>query len=64
MTISRGGHFIVRVKSTVGVQFAHMELPDGYEIDSHGWIAEVHTGPQPDAETAWREHLRKRGRIK
>jgi hypothetical protein len=60
MIIQQAGHYIVRVQSNQGTQFAHMELPANYDTDSHPLFREVHTGPHPDAVTAWIEHRRLR----
>jgi hypothetical protein len=53
-------HYIVRVKSNSGVQFGHMELPEGFDATSHPLIDAIHTGPHPDEKQAWDEHRKLR----
>lgn len=60
MIIRKTGHYIVRVVSNQGVQFAHLELPEGYNTDTHPLIGEIHTGPHEDAVLAWLEHRKLR----
>jgi hypothetical protein len=56
MIIEQDGHYIVTIHSNAGVQYAHVELPTGYDTAGHPAILEIHTGPHPDAPTAWQEH--------
>lgn len=60
MIIKEAGHYIVQVVSNQGTQFAHMELPAGYDTDTHPLFREIHTGPHADAVAAWIEHRRLR----
>jgi hypothetical protein len=59
MIIEQAGHYIVTINSNAGVQYAHVELPAGYDTASHPAIREIKSGPHPDAPTAWQEHRRK-----
>jgi hypothetical protein len=56
MIIEQAGHYIVSINSNNGVQWAHLELPVGYDTGTHPAIQEIHTGPHADAPTAWQEH--------
>jgi len=56
MRIEKKGHYIVRVLNNSGVQYAHMELPEGYDTDQHGFIQEIHAGPHDDELQAWAAH--------
>ena len=56
MKITQAGHYIVRIRGSAGIQYAHMELPADYETDSHGMIEEITAGPETEAIGAWSAH--------
>jgi hypothetical protein len=49
-------HYIIKVKSPHGEQYAHIETEDESTLKSHPSFQYVSTGPHVDANTAWQEH--------
>lgn len=64
MIIQKAGHYIVKVHNNQGEQYSHLELPVGYDTDTHPLIHSVHTGPHDDEIVAWQthRHLRREGK--
>ena len=59
-------HYICKIDNGHGVQFSHVELPDG-QTPLSGFTLDypkIEVGPEPTAELAWDAWHRKQGELK
>jgi hypothetical protein len=59
-------HYICKINNGHGVQFSHVELPDG-QTPLSGFTLDypkIEVGPEPTAELAWAAWHRKQGELK